>query len=362
MNNYPTSTLLRNLRTKYDYKIEQIASLLGVSKAAISKWENNGDISLENLYTLSKIYNVSFSELCNGKLNYESNNDYWKRNYDLSNYEIPDKISNKNIENVKIFFEHCSMVKRRFFELLPLWAKDKLSNEMLEEFEFIKSYFKFDDEYYIKKKSGFSLLYSGSKESEKKFVQQITLETQYYSEEASLWELQKLYNFNYDIKEETIRKSGDLKALEWMLSSFNQIEKDSILYANLYIKQEYNEKKLTLDEIEERPFMKIIINSGANVLYGNNNHEFFDEEMLEKIDGKKEEVDESVYNKYSFYIYHGITEVPILNCWKLFSYEQYLDFIDHKTTEKLKDVVNLRESSPLKYYENMLKREGINER
>ena len=67
----------------------------------------------------------------------------------------------------------------------------------------------------------------------------------------------------------------------------------------------------------------------------------------------------TIYKKYRFYNFAGEKYVPILNNWKSFSYEQYLEFIDHNETEKLRDIVNLRTSNPLEYYKRMIERENI---
>ena len=104
MSNLQTGSLLQKLRKDNNYTIQEIANLLGVSKAAVSKWEAGEYITTEHLYDLAKLYNVNASELYYGKLNNESNTDYWRRNYDLSNFELEEDISNKNLENLKNLF------------------------------------------------------------------------------------------------------------------------------------------------------------------------------------------------------------------------------------------------------------------
>lgn len=234
MNNYYTSTLIKELRNNYKYTIQKVANILGVSKAAVSKWENGDDITTEHLYDLAKLYNVTFSELYNGKLNNEDNSHYWRRNYDLSNFELGEDINNKNVDNLKSLFEHCAMVKERFYQLLPRWAKNELSNNELEEFVFIKQYFKFDTNYYAYIKYGPRHLAFVNEKNEKEFVIEILNKISELKNESYLWELNKLYSFSYDYKSDDVCKSGNLKALEYMLYSFSQLEKDSILYANLH--------------------------------------------------------------------------------------------------------------------------------
>ena len=376
MSDFQTATLLKKLRNDYNYTIQKIANLLGVSKAAVSKWENGYDITTEHLYELSKLYNVSFSELYYGKLSNEDNDDYWRRNYDLSNFELEEDINAKNVDNLKQLFDHCNMVKNRFYKLLPKWAKEELNANELEEFKFIKQYFKFDINYYAYVKYGPRHLAFAQDKEEKEFILETLEKIKNLDKDSYMWELTKLYNFTYDYKSDDICNSRSLKALEYMLSSFSQIEKDSILYANLHIKEEIEEdntaifmgksKKIverdrTVDEIEQIPYFKTMINSGAHKLYSHKvSHDWWDKEMFDAIEGKAIEIDDSIYDKYQFYNFGGETSIPVLNNWKLFSYNDYLEFIDEAGTEQLRDIVNLRNSNPLKYYENMIEREYDN--
>lgn len=368
MSNLQTASLLKYLRNKYKFTIQRVASLLGVSKAAVSKWENGDDITTEHLYDLAKLYNVSFSELYNGKLNMEDNNDYWRRNYDLSNYELEDDINNKNVENLKSLFEHCNMVKFRFHKLLPRWAKDQLNSNELDEFKFIKKYFKFDAKYYAYIKYGPGHISFADENTEKEFTREVLSATENFDKQSFEWELTKLFNFIYDYKSDDICKSGNLKALEYMLSTFSQIEKDSILYANLHVEEEVDglfgnknkQKQIrdrTIEEIECIPYFKIIINSGANCLYQyKSQSNRWEDEMFKCIEGKIIELDERIYSKYSFMNFVSQTINPMISNWKLYSYHDYLSFINNDETNRLRDIVNLKDSNPLKYYENMIER------
>ena len=378
MSNLQTGSLLQKLRKDNNYTIQQIAHLLGVSKAAVSKWESGEYITTEHLYDLAKLYNVNFSELYYGKLNNETNNDYWRRNYDLSNFELEEDITSKNVDNLKSLFEHINMVKERFHKLLIRWAKNELNNNEIEEFDFIRHYFEFDTKYYAYIKYGPNhLSFAQDDKQQKEFVIETWEHIKDLDKKSRTWELRKLYNFTYNYKSDEICNSGNLKALEYMLSTFSQIEKDSILYANLHIKEEKevdvnfglgshkakqtSERDRTIEEIEQIPFFKTIINSGAHKLY---QHKSFtngwDQEMFDAIEGPVVEIDNSIYDENQFYNYSGQTYIPILNNWKLYSYNDYLKFIDKAGTEQLKDIVNLKNSDPLKYYEKMVNREYAN--
>ena len=369
MSNFLTGLLLRKLREESNYSLQDIANYLGVSKPAVRKWENGYDIKTENLYSLARLYGVTFSELYEGKLDSEPNNQYWQRNYDLSNYEINEEITSKNIDDVRNLFEHIKLVKDKFIELLPKWANNQLSIDEQEQFKLIKKYFNFDSNYYAYKKEGTSHIIH----TEMEFVSKVLKEIRPLSKKAQRWELEKIYNFIYDYKENLIHESRNLKALEYMISSFTQIEKDSLLYANIHIKEEVEdelysfgssrkitnmvERDRTVDEIENLPFIKTMLDSGANMLYQyHSNNNGWDDEAFEFADGKKVQVDTTIYDKYMFNNIAGQKYIPILKNWKLYSYEQYIEFIDHKETDRLNDIVNLRDKNPFEYYKRLVER------
>ena len=140
-------SLIRKLRKENDMTLIDLAKVLNVSKPAVSQWENGKGIKTEYLYSLSKFFNISMSELLDGKLNEEDNESFWKRNYDITNYDFEDNINEKNIDNVKEYYVHYNMIKNRFYNLLPKWANDQLKNNELEEFIYLKNYFEFDYNY-----------------------------------------------------------------------------------------------------------------------------------------------------------------------------------------------------------------------
>ena len=153
-----------------------------------------------------------------------------------------------------------------------------------------------------------------------------------------------MFNFIYDFKADAICKSGNLKALEYMLLSLNQIEKDSILYVNLHteeiedecnIDNESKQMKIrdrTTEEIERIPCFKIIINSDANCLYRcRPNSNSWNNEVFKHIEGEIVELEEKNYDKHSFSYFGGRNFIPVISNWKEYSYQEYLAFISQLT-------------------------------
>lgn len=369
-----TGSLICELRKNRNMTQQQLASAIKVSKPAICQWEAGSGIKTEELYNLAKFFNITVSELVEGKLKTESNSDFWKRNYDLSNYNFDEMIEEKNLDNLKLLFEHCSMVKKEFYGLLPKWANDTLKPSEKEEFYFLKeNYFSFDKNYwaylkYERNHIGFP------KESDEK---EMFCNISYFdlTKEEYDWEISKLYSFTFDIKSQQVCESRSLKALEYMLSLMHQVEKDALFMHNL--KREENEtsdgfskhkcksyRNVTNDEIEQIPFYKVMLNSGCNCMltYNNLGIDTFDEEDFEKIEGEVKsytpKLNEDITNYGLFRNAGGNEEISALKYWKCYSYKEYQSLIDHDRTQFLKDLVNYKDSNPLKYYERLLKMDG----
>lgn len=217
----------------------------------------------------------------------------------------------------------------------------------------MKRYFSFDVHFYALKKNIGSLIINLQEESEKEFVSEILTEIQNYEAPAYRWELSKLYDFNYDDQRKRIINGKNLKAFEYMLTTFSQIEKDKLLYDFLYMASQITK----LDSFDKG---KVLINSGANVLFS---YKFpsslWEPELLKAVNGRVVETSNNIYDKYLFYNVAGQKIIPIFDNWKTFSYQEYIEFIDKKNTEWIADIVNLRNSNPLLYFEKMVKRNTL---
>lgn len=374
MNFSKTGSLICELRKNRNMTQQQLASAIKVSKPAICQWESGSGIKTEELYNMAKFFNITVTELVEGKLKTESNADFWKRNYDLSNYNFDEMIEEKNLDDLKILFEHCNMVKKEFYRLLPSWANDTLKPSEKEEFYFLKeNYFSFDKNYWAYLKYGPHHIGFPKECDEKEMVCNIS----YFdlSKEEYYWELSKLYSFTVDIKSQQVCESGNLKALEYMLSIMHPVEKDALLMHNLkreetetsdgFSKYKYQSyRDVTNDEIEQIPFYKVMLNSGCNCMltYNNIGRETFDEEDFEKIEGEVKsytpKINEDITNYGLFMNAGGQEEMSALKYWKCRSYKEYQSLIDHDRTQFLRDLVNYKDTNPLKYYERLLKTDG----
>lgn len=370
MINAATQIFISDLRKKANLTIQDVADILGVSKPAVSKWENgDGSIKTEMLYRISKLYGVTVKELLDGKLSSESNYDFWKRNYDLNNYLFD--VNEEGFEaKARVFYEHCNMIKDRFFELLVKWVYDKIKNDEKEEFYFIKDYFEFDGSFLSLMEYGDNFWFSVDEKNEKEFVKKLLDDNKNLKGKDLRWLLMKPYNFTCEIYAKEVFESRNIKAIEYLLSTLSQIQKDKLLYDNLIYEYEeevfdgFSNRKvkktrpLTISEIEVNNYIKLFLNSGANYLleYSSfNNFHGWDREAFNHIDGEVKEIKEfkNIQNDHRWYHAAGDSRNFVLREWKLYTYQDYIKVIDFNKTNRLKDIVNLRKDNPLLYYKNL---------
>lgn len=368
---YSTGTLIEKLRKESNLTLQKLADALHVSKAAISQWEGGSGIKTEMLYELSKFFNISVHELINGKLDNESNTEYWKRNYNLSNYEFNDDISENNLDKLESYYRCIKQIKKEFFSLLPLWAENKLTESELEEFNYLKdNYFTFDNGYYTALKIGLGTFHFMNEQEEKDFVLETYAKFQNKTEKELNWELSKLYGFKGDYKGNRVCDSRSIKALELYLSILPQVLKDTLFMSNLEIEVEEEKEQsngfsiskqkskrpLTDEEIEQRLFFKIMINNGCHYMQKRRRHSMYiDEENINMLEGVIKECDmqnnERFENDGLFIDFGGFSRLDVLQKWKFYSYAEYESMIDKKETERLFNLLNYKNDNPLKYYE-----------
>lgn len=364
-----TGKLIEQLRKEAKLTLQEVADRIGVSKSAVCQWEAGSGIKTEMLYEISKFFHVSVTELLSGELKSSQNIDIWKKNYDLSNYDFNDDISEANLEKLKELYFHCKIVQSQFFHMLPRWASNCLSDFEMERFHLLKSYFKFDYTYYRFTNSSSKSWFL--EEDEKSFIKKLILEYSSVSIEYD-WEIRKLYNFSFDIKKEKVLKSKSLKALKYLLDILPPVEKDDLLMQTLF--QEFDEdnensdrtvglrvlklekkKELSSKEIEENPYLKVMLHAGCNYIFQRDwlNEIIIDEEELDYLIGKRMEMPTNnrpqIFDNERFIVKH----------WKLCSFDEYQSMIDVSMTDYLKALVDYREVDPLKYYEALKKKDKL---
>lgn len=368
--------LITKLRKDFDITQDEIAKALNVSKSAVSQWEHGKGIKTNYIYDVAKFFGVTVDELCSGKLNSETNDAYLERNYNLSKYDFEGPITKSNINKLEEFYHHVKLIKDSFIRLLPKWAKDELKEEEIKEFERVGTYFKFDSVYYSYLNGRIGYI-SSSKfgSTQKKFVLDRLGKNASLFEKEQNWELSKIYYFDSDLekrKEKEVFASKMLEALKIMLSSFSQPRKDALLMENLFIEEEYEgnsgfgkskqkrPRELTVKEIEQRPFFKVMFDSGCQCMLKRIPiSSISEDDTFKSLEGKITEVptkmNEKMENIGLFTDYAGYQQFDAVTNWKLYSFEKYQSMVDNNRTKYLKALVDYKDLNPLRYFNSLRK-------
>ena len=117
---------IRSLRTEKGLSLEQLGESIGMTKSALSKVERGEvSVSFENVYSLSKVLNVSLDELANGQSTpfFEQK---WEKNYHFDQAKI-------ERESVQALLDVVATLDDPDVELLTTIAK-RMKGSYYEEF------------------------------------------------------------------------------------------------------------------------------------------------------------------------------------------------------------------------------------
>ena len=357
---------INGLRIERNLTLEQFGKYIGVTKPAVSQWVNGKGIKPEYLYSIARFFNITVDELIAGKRNDESNNDYIKRNYDLSLYEFDDE--NHDDKSGEIYFSHLNQIKNRFFDLLPKWASEELNSNSKEEFEFLKQYFDEDRNYISYLKYGQRQVWFRNDKDIKDCIKNKLQTLESPTDEETKWELQKFYNVKKDyLKIDLVCNTQSNYLLKKLINVLNQVEKDIFLAINLEIEEtktsnnifrdyEYKQKrKLTFTEIENNSYIKTMLNGGCNCMKEYQLYNYLDEEDFKYLEGnpigQREGISLDMDTRPYMKDARNKNLVGSLSKWKIYTYGQYMSFVDKRKTAYLKALVNYKDNNPIKYYE-----------
>lgn len=370
MNNFNlenTGTFIKFLRKENNLTIAQVAKYIGVSKPAVSQWENGKGIRLEYLYALSRLFGVSVDELFNAKRNEESNFEVFKRNFDLFLYDFDEyNVSNRL---AKEYYSKLKLIKERFFELINIWVNGELNDSLKEEFDFLKQYFDRDIKYlsYLKNNRSIYIDYFDEKDAIE-IIKNKLADCLENSEENLNWELEKIFSIKKEwMKTDIICNSNNCDLLEKLLMVMNEPQKDTLLAHTLknesdrikknisYDYKSITKRNRTLNElIEKSPYLKIMLNNGCNIMKQSTHDSYLDEEDMDYLEGELIYEKETISldsNENPYLVNSDVNLVGSLVYWKKYTREEYKSFVDVGRTEYYKALVNFKEDEPLKYYE-----------
>ncbi len=344
MNNF-----IKSLMEEKGLKQKELATILGISPAAVSQWNEEGtNITADNLFLLSKLFHVTVDELLEGKRIGESLEDKWKREYDINKDAARTALVDGEKEKVLNYFAALQRVNIRFFELFEKKISNSITDNELKEWEYLKHFY--DVNMYR------SHFLNDMRVSRIDSVSEMILNTLIDkigadNRKTIIWELQKIYHITlYDVGISTDREVipvGDYfdyfgeNPLEYLeddedvffavYNALPPIEKD------LFLTTEFQNKK----GVE---YLFKLIKRGGNILYtpSDLNITNYDYKDLDKLEGVKPvpELDKAQAVIYQIY-----------DRYSLATYEQYQALINFCRMRQIEMEAKYKEKNPIKYWE-----------
>lgn len=316
-------SFIKNLREENNLTQMQLANILNVSKPAISQWESGNEISLENIYNISKFFSISIEELLLGKRKDEIIEEHIKKYYDISKYLQNDYLSDNE---AKDFYSRVKRIKDKYFELLIKWANNTLNDDENKLFKAIKIHFELDTKYYSYLTNNTNSTINCQKSLIKSLKEK-------YNDEEYLFEVTKLYNFNG-----LLILFNSSKQFEYFLNSLSQREKDESFTNSL------------LDE--SNASAKMLINNNANYLINYTyNKNVIDSNILSLIEGKIKKLGKN----NAVLVKRCIDDDSNKINTKYYTFDEYKSAIDPIKTKYYKLLFNEKYNDSIKYYTGLVK-------
>ena len=344
-------SLIAQLRETNGLTQEELAKELHVSKSAICQWENGSGIKTDNLYDIAQYFNITVGELIEGQLN-EEDEDYFERNYNLDEFEDFKEINEDNYDDLLEYLKRCKNVIKRFMHLFFLDRDNKLTKKQSDEYHKLSRYFYKDYEY------ADAVGLGSFTDSFNSVITELE-ETYGITDKQELdYILFKLYYLKTKVKTVDVLnyEKSDLAANEIM--ELNGKEFCDALLTNLV-------DGATDEDIEKSLAIKRLIKNGARCFFtrrhiGSFEYKEIDAETFKHLIGvvenaiiqdryeffKEEEKTNKVFEQYNPY------------SWKNYKKQAYEYLIDVETTNRVRDLVLLKNTDPKTYYKDLIERDA----
>lgn len=356
INTEAIGNLIQQLLKENNLSIRYFAEQLKVSKVSVGEWIKGKRPSIVNICNMADIFHVTVDEIVNGKLHNEGTLDYLNRNFNLSEFDLDNLIEKKDINGLSEYLRRCISIKNRFIILLNKWSNNTLSAVEQAEYEYITKYIRIDnrlfgDDYHLDVGRIFE-----DKEDKclKACVQKYFANIAYLREEEEedwYWEVEKLIEYNFNIKAKEIIELGSSELISLLGYLLNQQHRDELLALNLNGKNK--------EDISNNECFGALLDCGANYIYRMRSiHGSWDEEIFNLLEGKiVEDIERTeAIEATQMPRFDASGKVQIYSYkdeWKTMSYKDYKKTINTKRTKYLNDLCKLKYLNPLQYFENL---------
>ena len=215
------NTFVKSITEAYGISQKELAAMLGITSAAISQWQGAESVSIETLYKLSRLFQISIDELLSGMLPDDTSATKRRKEFEwLRKFKIDAAIAMRDNQAVK-FFNDYKKLKSRFFELMYRRTTGKLSAVWRDELGYLSTFFSFNDD--VAKEYG----------DESAFL--AFLSNNGCDKKATIWELEQAYKCCLKLPWKACFESGEPKIYLAAYNCLNSIDKDEVVTTFRYI-------------------------------------------------------------------------------------------------------------------------------
>lgn len=324
------NAFIKSLMDEHGINQKELAGILGISSAAVSQWKECSTMSIETLFALSRLFQITVDELVAEKFADETPEQKWDRMYNLDGYEWSELVEEEDEDAMSQYLEKLNNINSRFYKLLYKKMKGKINVPESNELSVITNYFRCDP---------WQSAYFYDKRFERPMNEMQIWITEILNEEigientdAFIWELQRIYQNSKMISFEQVRETQDDAFIYAWYSALTQESKDTFL-TNLYRQDVDNS------------ILYELIKRGGKIIYVDSDlpQPNFDRSELDKFEGKKRSLKHlDTVKKIFLDMYGHYTQI---------SYNQYQVIINLSAMEKIEMYHRYIKKNPIKYWE-----------
>ena len=321
---------IKSLMDERGINQKELAEILGISPAAVSQWKECSMMSVETLFALSKLFQVTVDELVSEKHAAETPEQKWDRMYNRDGYDWPELVEEEDEEAALLYLGKLNNINSRFYKLLYKKMKGKASASESAELSIIEKYFRRDwgqSAYFYDKR-----LDRPTEEIEIWIAEILNEAVGIENEGAFVWELQRIYQNQKMISFEQVCETQDDDLIYMWYSALTQENKDA------FLTKWYRQKV-------DNSILYELIKRGGRIIYADSDlpQINFDKVDLEKFEGEKRPLKNLDEIKKIFWDLYG-------RYWRI-SYEQYQVIINRSAIEKVEMEHKYKKKAPIKYWE-----------
>lgn len=342
MNNF-----IRELMEEYGLKQKDLAEIVGVSSAAVSKWNDMREISVENLFALSKLFHITVDELLAEQRVKESIEDKWNRQYCINEQSARYALIDGEKDIALKYLEALPKANDRFFDLFEKKITNDIEEIELKEWIYLKQFFDVN----IRRSSYFNDVQLISlKDNIDDFILSTIRDKLGENKEEIIWELKKIYNItNYGVG---LTENREVVPIDEYYENYGEdpledLKDDEDVFLSVFQALPQLNKDIFVTSMQKwnAAFLYELIKRGGNILYRPEdlNLTNYDLKDLDDFEGEKKPVLEM--DKAQAVIFE------LYDNYSLATYEQYQAIINRTEMSRIEMEAKYEEKDPIKFLE-----------